>query len=63
MEHFMGSLDTEDQGNEDVLVIAGKASTNRGHQNPARGNILMTIEGAMESGASNSVAPIEALPG
>eukprot|EP00972_Heterocapsa_arctica_P099311 14656415-Heterocapsa_arctica.AAC.1 len=63
----MGSLDIEDQDNEalneDVLVITGKTSTSKGPQNQARGNILITIEGTMDSGASNSVAPIEALPG
>eukprot|EP00972_Heterocapsa_arctica_P003294 490129-Heterocapsa_arctica.AAC.1 len=50
MGHFMGSLDTEDQHNEDVLVITGKTPTNNGHQNPARGKIQMTIEGTMDSG-------------
>eukprot|EP00972_Heterocapsa_arctica_P016899 2494926-Heterocapsa_arctica.AAC.1 len=59
----MGSLDIEDQDNEDVLVIAGKNSTNEGHQNPARGKISMTIEGTMDFGTPNSLAPIEALPG
>eukprot|EP00972_Heterocapsa_arctica_P057071 8421405-Heterocapsa_arctica.AAC.1 len=50
MGHIMGSLDTEDQDNDDVLVITGKTSTNKGHQNQARGKILMTIEGTMDSG-------------
>eukprot|EP00972_Heterocapsa_arctica_P046003 6787391-Heterocapsa_arctica.AAC.1 len=54
MGHFIGSLDTEDQDNEDVLVITGKTSTNKGYQNPAWGNSLMIIEGTMDSGASNS---------
>eukprot|EP00972_Heterocapsa_arctica_P051143 7518862-Heterocapsa_arctica.AAC.1 len=57
----MGSLDIEDQ--EDVLVITGKPSTTKGPQNPSKGKILMTIEGTMDSGASNSVAPVEVLPG
>jgi hypothetical protein len=57
---FMGSLDVEEQ--DDVLVITGKSGTHP-HRNPPKGKILMTIEGTMDSGASNSVAPIEALPG
>eukprot|EP00972_Heterocapsa_arctica_P016556 2442418-Heterocapsa_arctica.AAC.1 len=49
--------------NDDVLVITGKTSTTKGHPDQARGKIQITIEGTMDSGASNSVAPIEALPG
>eukprot|EP00972_Heterocapsa_arctica_P104297 15374408-Heterocapsa_arctica.AAC.1 len=50
MVHFMGSLDTKDQDNEDVLVITWKTSTDQSDQNQARGKIQMTIEGTMDSG-------------
>ena len=46
----------------DVLVIMGKTSVHP-HRDPPKGKILMAIEGTVDSGASNSVAPINALPG
>eukprot|EP00972_Heterocapsa_arctica_P084238 12410046-Heterocapsa_arctica.AAC.1 len=61
--HFVSSLDTDDTDNDDVLVITGKTSTTKGHPEQSKGKIHMTIEGTMDSGASNSVAPIEAFPG
>ncbi len=55
----LNSLDVEEE--EPVLVISSKPAG--GARNLSKGKILRTIEGTIDSGASNSVAPLEALPG
>ena len=61
--HYTGSLNSLDveEEEEPVLVISNRPAG--GARNLSKGKVLRTIEGTIDSGASNSVAPLEALPG
>eukprot|EP00972_Heterocapsa_arctica_P099727 14713761-Heterocapsa_arctica.AAC.1 len=63
LDHVVNSLDDDEHDqNFDVLAFDGKG-TGIPSSSPNRKVIQIKIEGTMDSGASNAVAPIEAVPG
>eukprot|EP00972_Heterocapsa_arctica_P059728 8808341-Heterocapsa_arctica.AAC.1 len=62
LDHVANLLDDDEHDqNFDVLAFDGKG-IGTPSSSPNRNNIHINFEGTMDSGASNSVAPIEAVP-
>eukprot|EP00972_Heterocapsa_arctica_P039290 5788248-Heterocapsa_arctica.AAC.1 len=61
LNHDM-SLNSLDDDKQDVLAIDGKG-TGKTSPPPKGRKIQIKVKGTMDSGASNFVAPIEAVPG
>eukprot|EP00972_Heterocapsa_arctica_P040908 6028555-Heterocapsa_arctica.AAC.1 len=58
------SLDDEEpEQHFDILGFQGKGTVNHSSQPNDHNKVQIMVEGTIDSGASNSVAPIEAAPG